>query len=156
MKAVRKTIPLRLATAPLASTRPSTEAEVLTRLLARARAHQDAAGEALLERYLAASRRLVFKEARRAADGRAQWTVTGAGGREVTFTSKRPGMRLAHRLAAGEVLDGDEGVRLQVKRALRELAKYAPALAEELRRGFSVSGWTARYQPDARSPAIDT
>ena len=128
---------------------------MLARQLARARGAQDAEGEALLERYLAASRRLVFKEAER-ADGRPQWTVTGANGREITFASKRVGMRLLHRLARGEELEGDEGVRLQIKRALRELAKYDPPLAEELLRGFSVSGWTARYQPDARSPAIDT
>jgi len=158
MDSVRKTIPLRLAAAPRnADQAPRTDVALLAEAIAACR--RQAVPEdvlRLLERYLASSRRLVFKEAVRAADGRPQWTVTGANGREITFASKRVGMRLLHRLARGEELEGDEGVRLQIKRALRELSRFSPEVAAELLRGFSVSGWTARYQPDARSPAIDT
>jgi len=56
---VRKTTPLRLARTPLAPRGPETEAEVLARLLAHARAHRDVPAVALLERLQQAAQVLV-------------------------------------------------------------------------------------------------
>lgn len=106
---------------------------------------------------------LLFVPAGRDTGGLPLWTV-GEPSSPVTFAAKAEAMRALHMLAgrkaiAVELVDGGapgaEAVRLRLKRALKELREYCPALADELET-FTIEHGVVRYRRRGDSPRVET
>lgn len=99
----------------------------------------------------------------------------GSPGHAVELTAQCSGVRVLHLLAQGAVLDvrtsqpalpdawtaathrlAQKGFREQLRRGLKELQRFAPLLASELRRTLKVAANVAFLQPDAHSPQLVT
>jgi hypothetical protein len=138
----------------------TTEAAIIEDLLKLARRH-GAAPAALtwLVRAKQAAMVLLFAPAGRDARGQSRWLV-GDPIAPVPFTSRSAGVRYLQMLAerkqvAVELIceAGDEAARKLLKRAIAELHRYSPALADELGT-FSIEKGIVHYRRRGDSPYI--
>ncbi|MBI2749756.1 MAG: hypothetical protein HYX43_10575, partial [Burkholderiales bacterium] len=117
----------------------------------------------LLERLRKAATTVLFAPADRDGRAKALWRVGDPAG-PVTFTAKSDSMRALYilardgRIGLDVVDDGGsptaEAVRLRLKRTVKELRDYCPALAEELAT-FAIDRGAVRYERRVDSPRID-
>lgn len=140
-----------------------TEASLLERALRLCRRHDpDPELLRLLVRLRQAATVLLFIEAVRCDQyGLAHWAV-GDPDTPTVFAAKSSGMRALFLLAKDKAVSvelvsdaGCEAARKVLKRAITELARHAPALADELR-AFTIENGVVRYRPRGDSPRILT
>lgn len=140
------------------------EAAVLDRALRLAR-DQAAHDDELLRLLVRLRRRatvLLFRDAGRNAQGLSTWEV-GDYHAPVTFVSRSAGVRALHMLARDKAIAveavneaGADAARKSLERAIAEMSRHAPALADALNAGRCIREGVVLFRPLSDSPHILT